>query len=191
MKPIFRLSDYTVQNALFGGVKITKNATDTSKHKYEGYGICFDEGGTFSKWGINNSRNVLIFGIHESSLVHANKKANNIYGMGEVIVQGINDTTLYAEKIYSQNFTAVNKKFVLSLRYNADDSYLFANGKLELQFKAKDDQIVKELLCLGKTSNDWTTANAEKTGFWGVKYMILLLIILVLILVIYITFIDI
>ena len=34
-----RNTDYTVQNALFGGVKITKNATskhDTSKHKYEG-----------------------------------------------------------------------------------------------------------------------------------------------------------
>ena len=25
--------------------------------------------------------------------------------MGDSIVQGINDTTLYAEKIYSQNFT--------------------------------------------------------------------------------------
>ena len=31
IEPIFRLSDYTVQNTLFGGVKITKNATDTSK----------------------------------------------------------------------------------------------------------------------------------------------------------------
>ena len=40
----FRNTGYTVQNALFGGVKITKNATDTSKHKYEGYGICFDDG---------------------------------------------------------------------------------------------------------------------------------------------------
>ena len=39
IEQIFRLSDYTVQNALFGGVKITKNSTDTSKHKYEGYGI--------------------------------------------------------------------------------------------------------------------------------------------------------
>ena len=29
IEPIFRLSDYTVQNALFGDVKITKNATDT------------------------------------------------------------------------------------------------------------------------------------------------------------------
>ena len=41
--PIFRLSDYTVQNALFDGVKITKKATDTSKHKYEGYGICLEK----------------------------------------------------------------------------------------------------------------------------------------------------
>ena len=78
IEPIFRVSDYTIQNALFGGVKITKNATDTSKHKYEWYGICFDEGGTFSKGGINNGRNVLIFGVHESSLVHGNNKANNI-----------------------------------------------------------------------------------------------------------------
>ena len=99
IEQIFRLSDYTIQNALFGGVKITKNATDTSKHKYEGYGICFDEGGAFSKEGIDNGRNVLIFGVHENSLVHVNNKANNIYVMGDLFVQGINDTTLYAEKI--------------------------------------------------------------------------------------------
>ena len=114
----FRSTDYTVQNALFGGVKITKNATDTSKHKYEAYGICFDEGGTFSKGNINNGKNVLIFGVPESSLVHANNKANYIYIMGDLFVQGINHTTLYAEKFYSQNFTAANKKFVLSLHYN-------------------------------------------------------------------------
>ena len=66
---------------------------------------------------------------------------------------------MYAEKIYSQNFTAVNKKFVLSLRYNGDDSYLFVNGKQELKFKAKDDQI-----------DDWTAANAQKTGLWSEIY---------------------
>ena len=49
------------------------------------------------------------------------------------------------KKIYSQNFTAVNKKFVLSLHYNGDDSYLFVNGKQEVKFKAKDDQIVKAI----------------------------------------------
>ena len=88
-----RNTDYTVQNALFGVVKITKNATDTSKHKYEGYGICFDEGGTFSKGNISSRKNVLIFGVHENSLVHENNKANNIYVMGDLFVQGINDTT--------------------------------------------------------------------------------------------------
>ena len=165
-----RNTDYTVQNALFGGIKIIKNAADTSKHKYEGYGICFDEGGTFSKGGINNGRNVLIFGVHENSLVHANNKANNVYVMDNFIVQGISDTTFYAGKLYSQNFTAANKKFVLSLHYNGDDSYLFVNGKPELKFKAKDDQIVKEILCLGNISDDWTAANAQKTGFWREIY---------------------
>ena len=97
---------------------------------------------------------------------------------------------MYAEKICSQNFTGANKKFVLSLHYNGDDSYLFVNGKQELKFKAKDEQIVKEILCLENISDDWTAENAQKTGF-GVKYLNLLLIILVLTLVIYITFIDI
>ena len=71
---------------------ITKNA-DTSKCKYKGCGICFDEGGGFSKGNISNGKNVLIFGVDESSLVHANNKANNIY-----VMERIDDTTLYAEK---------------------------------------------------------------------------------------------
>ena len=95
-----RNTDYTVQNALFGGVKITKNATDTSQRKYEGYGIGFDEGGMFSMGNINNGRNVLIFGVHENSVIHSNNKANNIFIMGDGIAQGINDTTLYAGKLY-------------------------------------------------------------------------------------------
>ena len=37
---------FTIQNVLFGAMQITKN-TDTSKYNYKGYGICFDEGGTF------------------------------------------------------------------------------------------------------------------------------------------------
>ena len=72
---------------------------------------------------INNGRNVLIFGVHENSVIHSNNKANNIFIMGDGFVQDINDTTLYAEKIYIQNFIAVNKKFVLSLHYNGNDSY--------------------------------------------------------------------
>ena len=136
---------FIVQNAFFGAMQITKNA-DTSKYKYKGYGIWFEEGGSFSKGNISNGKNVLI--VDESSLVHANNKANNIYVMGDLFVQGINDTTLYAEKIYSQNFTQPSKKFVLSLPYNGNDNYSFVNGKQELKFKAKTGQLVKEKLCI-------------------------------------------
>ena len=160
---------FTVQNALFGSIQITKNA-DTSKYKYEGYGICFDEGGTFGIGNITNGRNVLIYGVHESSLTHANNKANNIFVMGDGFVQGINDMTLYAEKIYSQNFTQPNKKFVLSLHYNNNDSYFFINGKQELKFKAKPDQLIKEKLCIGNLSDQWTTSESEKTGLYGNIY---------------------
>ena len=160
---------FTVQNASFGSMKITKNA-DTSKYKYKGYGICFDEGGSFRKGNISNGKNVLIFGVDESSLVHVNNKANNIYVMGDLFVQGINDTTLYAEKIYSQNFTQPSKKFVLSLHYNGygtgGDSYLFVNGKQELKFKAKTHQILLKKLCIGNLSDDWTTSESEKTGLY-------------------------
>ena len=51
---------FTIQNALFGAAEITKNA-DTSKYNYKGYGICFDEGGTFSKGNINNGRKCINF----------------------------------------------------------------------------------------------------------------------------------
>ena len=39
---------------------------------------------------------------------------------------------------------------------------LLFNGKQQLKFKAKDDQIVKEILCLGNISENWTNANAKK-----------------------------
>ena len=41
-----RNTDYTIQNGLFGAMKITKNI-DSSKNNYTGYGICFDEGAQF------------------------------------------------------------------------------------------------------------------------------------------------
>ena len=165
-----RDSTFTVQNALFGSIQVTKN-DDTSKYEYKGYGICFDEGGTFSKGNITNGRNVLIFGAHENSLTHANNIANNIFVMGDGFVQGINDTTLYAEKIYSQNFTQPNKKFVLSLHYDDNDSYLFINGKQELKFKVKSNPVlIAKRLCIGNLSAQWTISESEKTGLYGNIY---------------------
>ena len=86
--------------------------------------------------------------------IHATNRANNIYVMGKDYIQGINDATIYAEKLFPNNFTEFGVKFLLSLHYNGDNSYLFANGKQELKFKAKDNQIINERLCLGNLSSE-------------------------------------
>ena len=111
-------------------------------------------------------KNVVIFGAGVSSSIHATNRINNTYVMGKDFIQGINDTTIYAEKLFHNNFTELGLKFVLSLHYNGDNSYLLANGRQELKFKAKDDQIITEKLCLGNLSSEWTTSESEKTGLY-------------------------
>ena len=171
-----RSDTFTIQNALFGAMQIIKNSY-TSKYNYKGYGICFDESGSFGHTRregnfdhTTNARNVLIFGVDMSSSIHATNRANNIYVMGKDFIQGINDTTIYAEKNFYRNFTDRCKKFVLSLHYNGAESYLRVNGRQELKFKCKTDQLVKEKLCLGNLSDKWTLNESEKTGLYGNIY---------------------
>ena len=172
-----RDTSFTIQNALFGAMQITKNATNNFKNYYKGYGICFDEGSEFdhtiTEGGFahtTDARNVSIFGADMSFSAHATNRANNIYLMGKGLMQGINNTTIYAEKNFYRNFTDPGKKFVLSLHYNGDNSYLFVNGRQELKFKCKTDQLVKEKLCIGNSSDQWTTSESEKTGLYGSIY---------------------
>ena len=105
-----RYTSFTIQDALFGAMQITKNATDNSKNNYKGYGICFDERSQFghtmiegSRTRITNGRNVLIFSADVSFSVHAPNRANHIYVMGDGFTQGIHGTTLYVEKKYFRN----------------------------------------------------------------------------------------
>ena len=178
LDPIASIRDttFTIQNALFGAMQITENA-DTSTYDYKGYGICFDESEQFThvrKEGNFNhttlARNIIIFGVDMSFSKHANNKANNIYVMGKNYIQKIYDTTIYVEQMYYRNFTDPGKKIVLSLHYNGNDSYLFVNGRQELKFKTKADQLVKEKLCIGNLSDQWTTSESEKTGLYGKMY---------------------
>ena len=106
-----RDKSFAIQNALFGAMQITKNATDNDKNNYEGYGICFDERSEFGHTITEDShahtadaRDVLISGADMSFSVHATNRANHIYLMGTGLTQGINDTTIYAEKNFNRNF---------------------------------------------------------------------------------------
>ena len=128
--------------------KLTKNA-DIDKYRYSGYGIGFDSRGSFTHSSGGYGRNVIIFGADLSSSKHANNKARSILVLGRDFIQGIDGTTIYAEKTYSTNFTVDNKKICLSLHYNGNNSYLFVNEKEILKFRTKTFEIVPYSLCLG------------------------------------------
>ena len=130
----------TLENCLFGAVKLTKNA-DIEKYKYTGYGIGFDSGGTLLFPDGSFGQNVIIFGAYMGSSVHANNKVNNILVLAKDFIQGINGTTIYAEKTYSINFTKSRARCCLSLHCNDDNSYQFVNGIAICKFKAKKYEI--------------------------------------------------
>ena len=151
-------------NALFGAVKLTKNA-DIDKYKYSGYGIGFDGHGSFSHPSGGTGKNIIIFGVDMSSSTKIDNKRKDILILGKGTTQGLGGNSLYAEKMYSINFTKVNTKFCLSLHHNGANSYLFVNG-IEIQkFTAKDSMVVPYNLCLGNISKDFSASNMKKTGF--------------------------
>ena len=105
------------------------------------------------------------------SSTHANNKTRSILVLGKDFIQGIDGTTIYAEKMYSTtNFTVDNKNFCLSLHYNGDDSYLFVNSKEIVKFKAKDSEIVPYPLCLGNISKDFDLVYMKLNGLTGYLY---------------------
>ena len=158
----YSISSYpTLENCLFGAVRLTKNA-DIDQYKYSGYGIGFDRKGELS-FGNGYGRNCIILGADMSSSSNANNKKNNILVLCKDFVQGINGTTIYAEGLYKINFTEDDKKFCLCLHYNGANSYLFVNGTEIHKLKAKDSEIAATPLCLGNISTEVSVDNMKKT----------------------------
>ena len=60
-----------------------------------------------------------------SSSMHTDNKGKDIFILGEVPTQGLDDTTLTVEAKHPNNFTETRKRFVLSLHYNGSNSFLF------------------------------------------------------------------
>ena len=72
-------------------------------------------------------KNFIIFGADMSSSVHIDNNVKDILILGEGPTQRLDDTTLTAETIYPINIIQSNKRFVLSLHYNGNNSFLFVN----------------------------------------------------------------
>ena len=71
---------------------------DINQYKYSGYGIRFDRKWEFSFGSNGFGRNVIFFGADMSSSVHVDNKTKNISVLGKEIVQGLENTKIYAEK---------------------------------------------------------------------------------------------
>ena len=137
-----------------------KNA-DLDKYGYIGYSIGFDARLQFPLANGSCVKNVIIFGVNNSSSVPADNKKRNISVLGEGPTQGLDDTTITAEGKYSINF-------VLSLHYSGSNSFMFVNAAKMYQFQAQDSEIKPYPLRLGNILKNFKIDNRKKTGLKGV-----------------------
>ena len=97
----------TLQDALFGTVKLTKNS-DITMHKYSDYEIGFDGKGRFSVPGGRLGCNVIIFGVDMSLSIKIDNRKKDILILGKGPTQGL-EHMLSSEKMYSISFTELDK----------------------------------------------------------------------------------
>ena len=71
--------------------------SDKEKYVYRGYRIAFD-GKAECSFGNGYVRNVLIFGVHNSSSSHADNVKNNFLVLGEGDTFRINGSLVYQKK---------------------------------------------------------------------------------------------
>ena len=91
-----------------------------------------------------------------SSSVHANNKKRNNLVLGKGFTQGLDNATIYAEKIHPINFTKTNNKFCLSSDIH--------------KFKTKDSETIAAPICLGNISRYFSADNMKKTELNGYVY---------------------
>ena len=152
----------TLENCLFGAISFTKHI-NIDQYKYSGYGIGFDRKGEFS-FCYGFGRNLI------SSSVNTNNRTKKVFVLRKDLMQGLKNTTIYAEKLYSVNFSKRNTILCLSLHYNGANSYLFVNGTEIHKFKAKYSEIMITLLCLGNISKEISADNMKKIRLNGYVY---------------------
>ena len=110
-----------------------------------GYGISFCQNNYLHKNSCKNARNLLIIGAETKGIALALRKCS-------IKISG----TITIEAKYELKRTCMipNKRHILPVHYNGDDSYFFVNGVQQYKFKAKDSKIKENKLCLGNISTN-------------------------------------
>ena len=75
------------------------------------------------------------------------------------------------EKMFRINFTKANRKFCLSLHYNADNSYLFVNEKKKKNLKPTVKMLnFPTQFCIGSISNGFSNTESREVSLNGNVY---------------------
>ena len=152
-------------------MKLTKSG-DPNKYGYSSDGMRFDVHSQFSWSDGECSKNVVIFGVDNSSSVLIDYIQKDTLVFEEGLVQELDYTANTAGAI---NFTRPGRKFVLSLYYNASNIFLSVNA-VKIQNKIFINKPYP--LFLDNILNDFKIDNMENTGLKGYVHFFLLIVIL-------------
>ena len=99
------------------------------------------------------ARNLVTLGVNSSD-----SNSALVLGEGSIKVTNNDSIDVQSKDKSKTNCTIPNKKFVLSVHYNATDdkskSFLFVNNLQQYEFKAKKSEIVARKLDLGSISHN-------------------------------------
>ena len=126
-------------------------------------------------WNFNDdfARNVIIFGVDNSSSSHLDNIKNVFLILGEGDTFGINRSLAAPGKLFNINFRKAKTKFCLSFHYNDENCYLFVNGKEINKSKASNKNVnFPSQYCLGSISNKFESeeVKSEDVSFIGNLY---------------------
>ena len=161
-------------NGLFGNLKLGNTKNTLHYRYYDGTGVFFYATGSYGGTGLNELRNLIIYEVDMKNSSNATNKKHHIYILGKSFTQGLQyGATTYAEHDYVKvNGSQVNKKIILSVHYNDDNSYLFINGVKQFHFKAMSSLKLDNLLVVGNTSTNFPNQTDCQKEHHMERYMI-------------------
>ena len=120
--------------------------------------------GSYEGTGLNDLRNLILYGVAMKNSSNTANKKHHIYILGKSFTQGLQyGATIYAEHDYAKvNGSKVNEIFVLSVHYNGDNSYLFINGVQKFKVKGMSSLNLKNPLVIGNTSTSFPSQTDYK-----------------------------
>ena len=164
--PKIPLRIFTIKNRFFCATSIVQNS-DKEKYVYIGYGIAFDRKGEQS-FDNDTARNIVICGVDNSSSSQADNLKNNFLVKQVLLV--LMEALVHQKKKFSISFSKANTRFCLSLHYNADNSYLFGNGKEIFKFKADNKNVnFQTQFCLGSISNGFNGTESKEESLRSIS----------------------